>query len=128
MASVLMVDDDSAGLEIRKLVLERRGHQVRTALDKERARLEFQTATPEVIILDLRVPDADDGRTLIREFRAAAPEMRLIVLCGNDADLESREEASMVDRILTKPVRSAMLLGAITDTGDAPRHGHVTRR
>lgn len=116
MARVLIVDDDSAGLEIRKLVLERRGHQVCTAMDKDRARAEFRAATPEVVILDLRVPDVDDGRTLIREFRAAAPATRLIVLCGNDADLDAREEASMVDRILTKPVRSALLLGAITGT------------
>jgi DNA-binding response OmpR family regulator len=116
MARVLIVDDDSAGLEIRKLILERRGHQVRTARDPEFARAEFQAAAPEVVILDLRVPQAEDGRALIREFHAASPQTRLIVLCGNDADLDACEEASMVHRILTKPVRSALLLSAITGT------------
>ena len=114
MARVLIVDDDSAGLEIRKLILERRGHQVRTALDKEHARIEFRAAPPEVIVLDLRVPEVEDGRALIREFHAAAPAARLIVLCGNDADLDACEEASLVDRILPKPLRSALLLDAIS--------------
>jgi len=116
MARVLIVDDDCAGLEIRKLILERRGHEVRTALDKNFARVEFRAGAPEVVVLDLRVPDAEDGRTLIREFHAASPGTRLIVLCGNDADLDACEEATMVDRILTKPVPSALLLDAITGT------------
>lgn len=113
MARVLIVDDDSAGLEIRKLILERCGHQVRAAHNKERARIEFAAATPEVVILDLRVPDLEDGRELIREFRAGSPTVRLIVLCGNDADLDACDEAALVNRILTKPVRSAFLLDAI---------------
>jgi DNA-binding response OmpR family regulator len=116
MARVLIVDDDSAGLEVRKLILERRGHQVRTASDKERARIAFAAETPEVVVLDLRMPNATDGRELIREFRAAAPLTRLIVLCGNDADLRRYEEASLVDRILNKPVRSELLLAAVAGT------------
>jgi|HubBroStandDraft_5_1064220.scaffolds.fasta_scaffold554585_1 DNA-binding NtrC family response regulator len=116
MARVLIVDDDSAGLEIRKLILERRGHQVRTALEPISARTQFQTETPDVVILDLRVPHPEDGRALIREFHAASPGTRLIVLCGNDADLDGRQEASMVHCILTKPLHSELLLNAITDT------------
>jgi DNA-binding response OmpR family regulator len=116
MARVLIVDDDSAGLEIRKLILERRGHQVRTASNSERARIEFAAQTPEVVVLDLRMPNAEDGRGLIREFRAASPLTRLIVLCGNDADLSAHEESSLVDRILTKPVRSELLLAAVAGT------------
>ena len=37
MARVLLVDDDRAGLAIRKLVLERSGHQVTIASDAEEA-------------------------------------------------------------------------------------------
>jgi DNA-binding NtrC family response regulator len=116
MARVLIVDDDSAGLEIRKLILERRGHDVRTAIDSSLARAEFHAAAPEVVILDLRVPQPEDGRALIREFHTASPATRLIVLCGNGADLDACEEASMVHRILTKPVQSELLLNAITGT------------
>ena len=49
----------------------------------------------------------------LREFRAARPQLKIIVLCGNSADIEGREEAAMVDAILTKPVRSEVLLKAV---------------
>jgi DNA-binding response OmpR family regulator len=113
MARVLVVDDEPDGLALRKLVLERRGHQVATARDTEEARSAFQAAAPETVILDLRLPDPEDGLTLIREFRAASPDVRIVVLSGNSAGLDGRPEAEMVDEIMVKPVRSERLLEAI---------------
>jgi CheY-like chemotaxis protein len=112
MARVLVVDDDPAGIEIRRLILERRGHQVATATDAEHARSAFGEVAPETVVLDLRLPELADGLALIREFRAAAPALRIVVLSGA-ADLEGREEAALVDEVLTKPVRSERLLDAI---------------
>jgi len=108
MARVLVVDDDAAALEIRKLILERAGHQVTLASDVEQARA---AARPEVVVLDLRLPRVEDGLSLIREFWAA--DVRIVVLCGNRGDLDGREEESMVDEILAKPARSEELLKAI---------------
>jgi CheY-like chemotaxis protein len=108
MARVLVVDDDSAALEIRKLILERGGHQVTTASDVEQARA---AGRPDVVVLDVRMPRIEDGLALIREFRAAG--VRIVVLCGNLGDLDGREEASMVDEILAKPARSEALLKAL---------------
>jgi len=113
MARVLVVDDDAAGIEIRKLVLERAGHQVSTATDVESARVLFRETKPESIILDLRMPELEDGLALIREFRATSPKVRMIVLSGWSSVLADRPEAAMVDEILTKPVRSEQLLHAI---------------
>jgi len=113
MARVLVVDDDTAGLEIRKLILERRGHEVTVASNVEQARAAFQMSVPETAILDLRLPKVEDGLALIREFRQAQPGMRIVVLCGNVADLDGREEAAMVDQVLAKPVRSDQLLEAV---------------
>jgi DNA-binding response OmpR family regulator len=109
---LLVVDDDPAGLEIRKLILERRGHTVITAGDAAGARAAFQASAPETVILDLRLPRTEDGIALIREFRAATPSVRIVVLSGA-TDLEGREEAKLVDQILIKPVRSERLLDAI---------------
>ena len=103
---VLVVDDDAAGLEIRRLVLERHGFEVAAALDADTARAEFASNRPDVVLLDLRLPEIADGLALIREFRAA----RIVVLCGNRGDLDGRDEAKMVHAILGKPVRSDELL------------------
>ena len=115
MAIVLVVDDDAAALEIRKLVLERHGHMVVTATDASAARAIFVENLPDVVITDLRLPDPEDGLALIkglREFRTTG-QVKIIVLCGNSSDIEGREEAAMVNGILTKPVRSEVLLKAI---------------
>jgi DNA-binding response OmpR family regulator len=112
MARLLLVDDDAAGLELRKLILEREGHQVAAAPDAARARALFAETRPETVVLDLRLPDAADGLSLIREFRAAAG-VRIIVLSGWPLDLEGTPEAAMVNQVLAKPIRTAHLVRAL---------------
>jgi CheY-like chemotaxis protein len=115
MAVVLVVDDDAAAVEIRKLALERHGHAVITATDASSARGLFLKNGPDVVITDLRLPDRENGLALIKELREfrAAGQLKIIVLCGNSGDIEGREEAAMVDAILAKPVRSEALLRAV---------------
>ena len=113
MASVLLVDDDPGGLEIRKMLLERDGHQVFTAVDAATARKRFREISPECVVLDLRLPSPEDGLALVREFRQAAPGVRMVVLAGWGADLEGRPEQSLVDEVLAKPVRSERLISAV---------------
>ncbi|HLH39514.1 MAG TPA: response regulator [Bryobacteraceae bacterium] len=108
MARVLLVDDDAAALEIRKLILQRAGHFVLTASTASEARASPRT---EIVMLDLRLPRVEDGLALIREFHAAG--MRVIVLCGNRADLDGRPEAACVDTVIEKPARSEVLLEAV---------------
>jgi CheY-like chemotaxis protein len=113
MALVLLVDDDAGGLEIRKMLLERRGHRVLTACDAATARDRFREASPECVILDLRLPSPEDGLALVREFREASPDVRIVVLAGWSADLEGRPEQALVDEVLAKPVRSERLSNAV---------------
>ena len=116
MARVLLVDDDAAALDLRKLILEREGHQVSFAGDASRARELFAGTQPECIVLDLRLPEAKDGLALIREFREAAPGVRIIVLAGWPLDLESTREAEMVNLVLAKPIRTAALVSALAES------------
>ena len=113
MARVLLVDDDADALSLRKLIFEKDGHRVMVATSAGRARELFQTESPQSVILDLRLPDAEDGLALIRDFRAASREVKIVVLCGWCADLEGREESGLVDLVLSKPVRSEVLLRAV---------------
>ena len=119
MARVLLVDDDPDGLEIRKILLERDGHQVSIAADVATARDLFRETAPDCVILDLRLPSPEDGLALVREFREsrefreAAPGLRIVVLAGWGADLEGRPEQELVDEVLAKPVRSERLAHAV---------------
>jgi len=113
MSRVLLVDDDPGGLELRKMLLEREGHRVSTAVDAVAARHKFREISPDCVILDLRLPSPEDGLALVREFREAAPDVRIIVLAGWRADLEGRPEQDLVDEVLAKPVRSERLSRAV---------------
>jgi len=113
MARVLLVDDDAAALDLRKVILEREGHLISMASEPDSARALFAETRPECVVLDLRLPDAEDGLALIREFRAAAPDVRIIVLAGWTLDLEGTPEAQMVNLVLAKPIRTATLVEAL---------------
>lgn len=74
----------------------------------------FAESNPEIVVLDLRLPEAAAGLALIREFRSAAPEVRIIVLSGWPLDLEGTPEAQMVNLVLAKPMRTAELVSALS--------------
>jgi DNA-binding response OmpR family regulator len=114
MPRVLLVDDDADALELRKRIFERDGHRVIVASNAARAREQFREQLPDTVILDLRLPELEDGLALIREFRAASGEVKIVVLAGWCADLDGRSESALVDKILSKPVRSEVLLGAVS--------------
>jgi DNA-binding response OmpR family regulator len=116
MARVLLVDDDAAALDLRKLILEREGHQISFASEPDSARVLFAETQPECVVLDLRLPEAKDGLELIREFRAAALGVRIIVLAGWPLDLEGTPEAQMVNLVLAKPIRTATLVDALAES------------
>jgi len=116
MARVLLVDDDAAALDLRKMILEREGHQVSMASEPDSARALFAELHPDSVVLDLRMPEAKDGLELIHQFRAAAPDVRIIVLAGWPLDLEGTPESQMVNLVLAKPIRTATLVDALAES------------
>jgi CheY-like chemotaxis protein len=103
MARILVVEDDSSQLEIRKQVLEHAGHEVVTARDISEA-LERWPGCP-VVLMDLRIPEPEDGLRLIKAIDCQA---RIIVLSGGEVD-----RTLPVDEFLTKPCPSKRLLESI---------------
>lgn len=110
MARLLVVDDDPAQLEVRKLVLEQAGHAVECAGSAGEAMRSYVDHSPELLLMDLRLPRTEDGLALIRHSRERAPETRIVVLSGCISDLNDQPEAALVDKVVAKPVRSQKLL------------------
>jgi two-component system response regulator TrcR len=117
MLRLLLVDDDRDGVEIRRLIFERAGYQVLVEGTGDGARRTFMESAPEMVVLDMRLPDIEVGLALIREFRAQAPQVRIIVLAGLAGDLRGRPEEQMVDAVLAKPFRSEKLVRALAKAG-----------
>lgn len=110
MARVLLVDDDRAGLEIRRMIFEQAGHEAVTASSASEA---LAAPAPDAVILDLQLPELKDGLALIRELRAKVPGAKIIVLSGWPKDLIGRPEREMVDEVLLKPAHPSRLLSLI---------------
>jgi CheY-like chemotaxis protein len=114
MARILVVEDDPDQLELRRLLLEKAGHEVWTATSREQANQVFGEADPAIVVMDLRLPRLDDGRGLIHDLRAHSTSVRIFVESGAAGDLAVLPEAKMVDQLLNKPSSFPLLLKLIS--------------
>jgi two-component system KDP operon response regulator KdpE len=108
MARVLVVDDDPALLRALRLALNAAGHEVTTAPDGEQGLAQAALAAPEVIVLDLGLPDID-GLEVGRRIRGWS-DVPIIVLSATQA--EDRKVAALdggADDYVTKPFGMAEL-------------------
>jgi CheY-like chemotaxis protein len=113
MYRLLVADDDVQQLGIRKLLLEAAGHEVAVAEDvPETCRL-LAEMRPHVLVMDLRLPDLEDGLALIRLVDEQHPSARIIVLSGWTEELCDLPEEKLVSCVLGKPIRNGQLLEAI---------------
>jgi CheY-like chemotaxis protein len=120
MSRLLLVDDDRQLLELYRLILEHAGHQVQAAETCRAALLLLAETDSEVVIMDLRVPEMEDGLALIRTLKnhkrpPGMPPLRVIVLSGWTEDLPAGVEREFVQRVLAKPVRIEVLLRSIAE-------------
>jgi CheY-like chemotaxis protein len=112
---ILLVDDDFAQLDMRKSLLECSGHQVRAALSCFDALRHIATGWADLLILDLRMPAAEDGLQLIRDLRESGCRSPIILLSGWPADLHGRPEAREISQVIVKPAPILDLLQAIAE-------------
>jgi len=120
MPRLLLVDDDWQLLELYKLILEHAGHEVQIAETCRAASLLLVETDPDVVIVDLHVPEMEDGLAFIRSLRhyTRSPGCRarkVIVTSGWTEDLPAEVEREFVDRVLPKPVRMEVLLRSIAE-------------
>jgi DNA-binding response OmpR family regulator len=103
VTSLLFVeDDDSIRLALR-LALEDEGYEVREAGDGRSGLESFQRAEPDLVLLDLRLPDMS-GFDVCRAMRATSIVPIIIVTAQTDTyDLVAGLEAG-ADDYVTKPV------------------------
>jgi len=81
---VLLVDDDDTFRRVMAAELGRRGHDVMTAASGRDALAQVGEAAPDVILLDLRLPDLD-GITVLEKLREREVRAGVVVLTGHGA-------------------------------------------
>ncbi len=113
MSRLLLVEDNALLLRLYRELLEESGHQVRATGCVAEALGALDIEAPEILVMDLRLPELEDGLRLLRAVPESAT--RVIVISGWTADLAECPERSRVDCILAKPVRLENLLASVRE-------------
>ncbi len=114
MARILLVEDDRDQRELRRMLLQHSGHDVDGCTMPMEAEAACATRTPDVVVMDLRLPTAEDGRGLVRALRHRHPQLPIIVVTGWADDLDGTPEQKTVQAVLRKPVKSEELVKLIS--------------
>ena len=69
MAKILVVDDDAKIRKAVQLALETNGHEVRTASSKEEGEAAAVDYMPELMIVDVMMPEGTEGFHLVWKMR-----------------------------------------------------------
>jgi len=113
---VLVVDDDVATTQLLAEVLVDEGFEVAQAHSAAEARAAIARRCPDLVLLDVMLPDAD-GRNLCHEFKSAAPtrDSFIILISGMAVGPQSRISGLNLgaDEYLTKPVQPAEIVARI---------------
>jgi two-component system KDP operon response regulator KdpE len=108
MAKVLVIDDDPSLLRALRLGLKAGGHDVVTAANGEQGISQTAIHSPDIVVLDLGLPDID-GQTVCKRIRQWS-EVPIIILSASGS--EERKVAALdggADDYVTKPFGMAEL-------------------
>ncbi len=109
---ILIVDDDPRLRDLVRLALERAGHTVTTAADGQSALTQAARAAPDLIVLDIGLPEMD-GFDVCRRIRARS-EVPILFLTARDDEIDRVLGLEIgADDYVTKPFSPRELVARV---------------
>jgi DNA-binding NtrC family response regulator len=114
MPTILVVDDEIGIRELLSEILSDEGHAVLTAENAASARALRQAEAPDLVLLDIWMPDTD-GVTLLKEWAANGQLTMPVIMMSGHATIDTAVEATRFGALdfLEKPIALARLLTAV---------------
>jgi DNA-binding NtrC family response regulator len=114
MATILVVDDEIGIRELLSEILSDEGHVVVTAENAAVARQARIAEPPDLVLLDIWMPDTD-GVTLLKEWASNGQLTVPVIMMSGHATIDTAVEATRFGALdfLEKPIALARLLGAV---------------
>ena len=114
MAQILVVDDEIGIRELLSEILADEGHQVMLAENAAAARRLRTAQRPDLVLLDIWMPDTD-GITLLKEWAANGQLTMPVVMMSGHGTIETAVEATRIGALdyLEKPIALQRLLATV---------------
>ncbi|MEN3293969.1 MAG: hypothetical protein V7642_3222 [Burkholderiales bacterium] len=114
MANILVVDDEMGIRELLSEILGDEGHVVATAENAQQAREQRSASTPDLVLLDIWMPDTD-GVTLLKEWQRDGLLTMPVIMMSGHATIDTAVEATRIGALnfLEKPIALQKLLKAV---------------
>ncbi|OGA16902.1 MAG: transcriptional regulator [Betaproteobacteria bacterium RIFCSPLOWO2_12_FULL_63_13] len=114
MAQILVVDDEIGIRELLSEILTDEGHSVRLADSATAARVQRARERPDLVLLDIWMPDAD-GITLLKEWVSNGHLTMPVIMMSGHATIETAVEATRIGAMdfLEKPISLQKLLATV---------------
>ena len=114
MANILVVDDELGIRDLLFEILNDEGHNVELAENASEARAARLRARPDLVLLDIWMPDTD-GVTLLKEWSTANLLTMPVVMMSGHATIDTAVEATRIGAFafLEKPITLQKLLKAV---------------
>src|SRR5437868_12485922 len=119
-ARILVVDDESEIRGLLKEILADEGYEVDVAADAAEARVRRTQHDPDLVLLDIWMPDTD-GITLLREWTQPNGSSCPVVMMSGHGTVETAVEATRLGAFdfVEKPLSLAKLLRTVERALDA---------
>jgi DNA-binding NtrC family response regulator len=114
MATILVVDDEMGIRELLSEILSDEGHAVELAENAQQARDYRLRLAPDLVLLDIWMPDTD-GVTLLKEWAAQGQLTMPVIMMSGHATIDTAVEATKIGAMnfLEKPIALQKLLKAV---------------
>ena len=114
MANILVVDDELGIRDLLSEILNDEGHQVDLAENAAQARAARLLARPDLVLLDIWMPDTD-GVTLLKEWSSSGLLTMPVIMMSGHATIDTAVEATKIGAMafLEKPITLQKLLKAV---------------
>jgi DNA-binding NtrC family response regulator len=125
MPQILVIDDEVGIRELLSEILTDEGHDVATCENATTARAWREARRPDLVLLDIWMPDTD-GVTLLREWAANGQLNMPVVMMSGHATIDTAVEATKIGAVgfLEKPIGMQKLLASVKQALErAPKSG-----
>jgi DNA-binding NtrC family response regulator len=114
MANILVVDDELGIRDLLSEILFDEGHQVDLAENAAQARAARQKMRPDLVLLDIWMPDTD-GVSLLKEWAASGLLNMPVIMMSGHATIDTAVDAVKIGAhaFLEKPITLQKLLKAV---------------